>query len=345
MHFYKNRKVLITGGASFIGSHLVDRLLDLQARVTVVDDLSSGRLENLKDSMARIKFYQGDLRQQTVAKEVMQGQEIVFHLANIHGGRGFIDSHPGEIVQNFLIDGNIFYMACQMGVNRICFTSSACVYPITLQEDPAKIGVIYLEESMADPFVPGKALADREYGWAKLMAEMSLRAYHQQFGLKGVSCRLFSVYGPRENESHSIIALIGKALLKQDPYEIWGSGQQNRNFTYVSDIIEGLLLATEKITDCRAVNIGGNEFVKIADAARLICDLVGHRPKEFFFDTSKPEGVHTRVASTENQQKWLSFKPKVSFIEGLKNTIDWYIKNVDLKLLKKELGNKLFERK
>ena len=191
----------------------------------------------------------------------MKSQELVFHLANIHGGRGFIDTHPGEIVQNFIIDGNVFKSAYENQVERVCYISSACVYPIDLQFGNQEI--CYLTEEMADPFQKNKAFADGEYGWGKLMGEMSLRAYHKQYGIKGVSCRLFTVYGPRENESHAIIALIAKAIIQQDPYEIWGTGQQVRNFTYVSDIITGLLLAMEKIEDCRAINIGTSEMIKV----------------------------------------------------------------------------------
>jgi nucleoside-diphosphate-sugar epimerase len=198
---------------------------------------------------------------------------------------------------------------------------------------------------MADPFKEGAALADGEYGWAKFMGEMALKAYNKQYNLKGVSCRLFTVYGPRENESHAIIAFIAKALLNQDPFEIWGTGNQDRNFTYVDDIVDGLLLASEKITDCSSINIGTDEITKIIDAVKVVCDIVGHSPSEFFCDTSKPEGVHARAASIENQEKILNFSPKTQFKDGIKKTIDWYKDKIDLEEVKKNLETKLFERK
>lgn len=342
--FFDNKNVLVTGGASFIGSHLVDRLLALGARVTVVDDLSSGRLENLSESIERITFVEGDLRLQSVANEVIDNQQIVFHLANIHGGRGFIDTHPGEIVQNLMIDGNVFYAAHLRGVERVCYTSSACVYPTDLQSADLAHQARYLSEDMADPFRKNCALADGEYGWCKLMGEMALSAYHKQFGLKGVSCRLFTVYGSRENETHAIIAFVAKALIKQDPYVIWGSGQQDRNFTYVDDVVEGMLRATELIEDCRGVNIGTDEIVKIVDAAKTVCQLVGHNPRKFFFDRDKPEGVHARAAATDNQEKWLNWKPRTKFEDGIQATVDWYRGQVDLDVLKKQLDRKLMER-
>ncbi|MEI6541826.1 MAG: NAD-dependent epimerase/dehydratase family protein [Planctomycetota bacterium] len=344
MSFYANKNVLVTGGASFIGSHLVDALVEDGAHVTVVDDLSSGVLDNLDLTLKKIKFIEGDLRIQSVADESTQGAEIVFHLANIHGGRGFIETHPGEIVQNFMIDGNVFYFSHKNGVERVCYTSSACAYPTNLQGDDPEKQIRYLSEEMADPFKEGAALADGEYGWAKFMGEMALKAYNKQFSLRGVSCRLFTVYGPRENESHAIIAFISRALLRQDPYEIWGSGQQDRNFTYVDDIVQGLLRATERITDCRAVNLGTDEITKIADAARTVCGIVGHEPEEYYFDLTKPEGVYARAASIKNQKKWLGWTPQMSFADGIQKTVDWYAQNVDLEALRVDFERRLFER-
>ena len=343
--FFKNKKVLVTGGACFIGSFLVESLLADGAIVTVVDDLSSGKLENLDEVKDKIEFIMGDLRDGNVTNRVTQGKDIVFHLANIHGGRGFIETHPGELSQNFLIDGNVFYYSHLNNVDRVVYTSSACAYPTNLQvADPIK-QVRYLSEEMADPFTEGAALSDGEYGWAKFMGEMALKAYNKQFGTKGVSCRLFTVYGPRENESHAIIAFVAKAMIKQDPYEVWGTGQQDRNFTYVSDIVDGLKLACEKITDCRSVNIGTSEITKIADAVQTVCDIMGHKPSRgFFFDTSKPEGVHARAASTANQEMWLGWKPSVSFRDGIAKTIEWYRANRNAEDLKQNFERKLFER-
>ena len=197
---------------------------------------------------------------------------------------------------------------------------------------------------MADPFVEGAALADGEYGWAKFMGEMALKAYHKQFGQKGVSCRLFTVYGPRENESHAIIAFIGKALLKQDPFEIWGSGQQDRNFTYVSDVVDGMLAATEKIEDCSPINIGTSEITKIIDAVKTVCELTGHEPSEYFCDTSKPEGVFARAASTSKQQALLNWEPSTSFEVGIAKTIKHYKENTSYERIRDNITNKLFDR-
>jgi len=342
--FYRNKRVLVTGGCSFIGSHLSEKLVAEGAIVTIIDDLSSGELVNIEGIKDDVKFILGDLRLSETARAASEGQQILFHLANIHGGRGFIETHPGEISQNFLIDGNVFLAAHLSGVERICYTSSACAYPVNLQSANKEEQVRHLEEEMADPFVEGASLADGEYGWAKFMGEMALKAYNKQFGQKGVSCRLFTVYGPRENESHAIIAFIAKALMKQEPYEIWGSGQQDRNFTYVDDVVQGIMLAAELIDDCRPINIGTDEITKIVDAAILACKLVGHTPKTINFDTSKPEGVHARAASVRNQELLLKWRPKVSFEQGLLWTVDWYRNRHSLEDIKSAVEHKLFSR-
>jgi len=156
--------VLVTGGASFIGSHLVDKLVRLGAEVTVVDNLSSGRLENLSDSIEKIRFVKMDLEycDAEKIKEIFKGIDIVFHLAATHGGRGYIDAHPAEVCSNFAIDHHVFEAACRAGVEKVVFASSACVYPPRLQADVESDYL--LREDDSDPFKLDKPLsADIEY--------------------------------------------------------------------------------------------------------------------------------------------------------------------------------------
>lgn len=336
-------KVVVTGGASFIGSHLVERLLTIGHRVTVIDDLSSGKKEYLDINSPDFQFIEGDLRDSSCAIQNISGADYVYHLANIHGGRGFIETHPGEIAQNFLIDGNVF-RAAQLTQAGVCYTSSACAYPVDLQTANSKDATRYLEESMANPFVKGGSNADGVYGWAKFMGELALKSYHEQFGIQGVSCRLFTVYGPRENESHAIIAFIARALLRQDPYVIWGSGTQDRNFTYVDDVVTGLIKAATEIHDCTPINIGTSEITTIFDAAKTVCELLNFSPFSFEFDTTKPEGVNARAASVAMQVEKLHWQPETTFREGIAKTIDWYANQVKLSELEKQFELKLFER-
>lgn len=169
MSFWNGKKVLVTSGASFIGSHLTDKLVNHGAKVRVADDLSSGRLENLHQSIDQIDFVKGDLRDRAFARQSLEDIDIVFHLAARHGGRGFIDTHPADCASNMVLDGIVFNEAMRAEVDRVCFASSACVYPTSLQDKPTNGNMTYLREDWADPFKEGGAFYDGEYGWAKLM--------------------------------------------------------------------------------------------------------------------------------------------------------------------------------
>lgn len=336
--------VLVTGGASFIGSHLVDRLVEAGARVRVADDLSSGTLDNLSLSIERVEFRLGDLRDRAFARESVHGQAVVFHLAAAHGGRGFIDTHPADCASNLVLDGTVVDESWKAGVERVCFASSACVYPVNLQEKPVDGNTVLLREEWASPFEEGRAAADGEYGWAKLMGEMTLGAYWKQHGLKSVSCRLFTAYGERENETHAVIALIAKAFVEMDPYEIWGDGQQDRNFTYVGDIVEGMMRAALAVENASAVNVGTSEHIRIVDAARAIFAETGWEPNEIFFDTSKPVGVYSRSADLTRARAVLGWEPQTPFAAGLKPTVEWYYGHRDRDEVASKLGLLLSER-
>src|SRR5712692_2369830 len=144
MGYWSGTRVLVTGGASFIGSHLVDKLVSLGATIRVADDLSSGKLENLQASVNHVEFRKGDLRDREFTKQVMQGIEVVFHLAACHGGRGFIDTHPADCATNMILDGTVFNEAWRARVAKVCFASSACVYPVQHQGKPVAGKTVYL---------------------------------------------------------------------------------------------------------------------------------------------------------------------------------------------------------
>lgn len=344
MGYWNRTHVLVTGGASFIGSHLVDRLIALGASVRVADDLSSGKLDNLHLSRDRVDFHRGDLRDRDFTRRVTEGMDVVFHLAACHGGRGFIDTHPADCASNLVLDGIVFDEAHRAHVRKVCYASSACVYPTQLQAAAAKDKTAYLNEEWADPFRAGCAAADGEYGWAKLMGEMTLRAYWKQYGLESVCCRLFTAYGERENETHAIIALIAKAFIRMDPYEIWGNGEQDRNFTYVGDIVEGMIRAAERVGGATPVNVGTAEHIKVIDAARSVFSAMGFSPAAIAFDTSKPVGVFSRAADLTRARALLEWEPTVSFEHGLERTIKWYTETHDAADVAARLGVITLER-
>lgn len=336
---WKKKKVLVTGGASFIGSNLVDKLVNLGAKVRVVDDLSSGKKANIWEhiKLGAVEFIKGDLREPGVARKATKGIDVVIHFAGDHGGRGYIDLHQAGPASNFLLDGLIFWESLKNGVEKIVFASSGCIYPKYLQNDPNK--KFYLTEDMAGPPYD----ADNIYGYAKMMAELTLKAYYQEYGLKTASCRFFTVYGPRGKEDHAVIAMIAKAFINQDPFEVWGNGKQIRNWTYVDDIVDGVILTAEKIDDGTAVNLGTMERIKVIDAVREVLRYTGHKAKIKLL-TDMPTGPMNRVASNLLARKLLGWEPKVKFFDGLHKTIDWYFSTKDRNEIKKMLQRALTER-
>jgi nucleoside-diphosphate-sugar epimerase len=217
----------------------VDALLERGARVYVVDDLSSGKFSNIADHVknGRVSFTEADLREPGVTRAAMKGIQTVFHLAADHGGRGYVDLHQAGPASNLFLDGVVFWEAVKAGVEKIVYASSGCVYPNYMQTDVDK--EIYLREEDVKP--PHDA--DNMYGWAKLMAELTLQAYHREHGIGTASCRYFTVYGPRGVENHAVIAMIARAFVGQNPFDVWGDGQQIRNWTHVDDIVSGTILA------------------------------------------------------------------------------------------------------
>jgi len=333
-------KILVTGGASFIGSHLCDVLIERGARgIRVIDDLTSGVLSNIQNHIDKfsVEFMQGDLLQQSVAEEAVRDVDVVFHLAAIHGGRGYVDLHQGPCAQNLALDGMLVKAAHEAGVDRFVFASSGCVYPNHIQTDVSD--ELYLTEDMVGPPYD----ADNMYGWAKLMTEMTLEHYHRDFGFKSASCRFFTVYGERGVENHAVIAMIARAFIGQDPFDVWGDGTQIRNWTYVGDIVEGMVLAAEHIKDATAVNLGTEERVRVIDAVEEVLRYTGHRA-EIKFRPEMPTGPLNRVASNRLAKDLLGWEPKVSFIEGLHRTVDWYFGTKDRDQVRETLTQMLTER-
>jgi nucleoside-diphosphate-sugar epimerase len=316
---WTNKKVLVTGGTSFIGSHLVDALVERGAKVHVVDDLTSGRRSNLENHLksGRVSLVEADLREPGVTRAAMKGIQVVFHLAADHGGRGYVDLHQAGPASNLFLDGLVFWEAVKAGVEKVVYASSGCVYPNYMQTDPKK--EIYLREEDVKP--PHDA--DNMYGWAKLMAELTLQSYHREHKLGAASCRYFTVYGPRGVENHAVIAMIARAFVRQDPFEVWGDGTQIRNWTYVEDIVSGTILAAEKIKDGTAVNLGTMERVTVLDAVHMVTERAGYKP-EIRLRRDMPTGPINRVADNHLAKTLLGWEPKTPFREGLRKTMDWY---------------------
>jgi len=332
-------KTLVTGGASFIGSHLVDALVERGATVRVVDNLTSGELENIRAHVEAggVEFTRANLADPRVAAEAVRGMDIVFHLAADHGGRGYLELHQVACAANLALDSVVFAACRSAGVAKVIYASSGCVYPNNLQMDPGQM--VYLTENMVGP--PYEA--DGMYGWAKLMAEKTLRAYSTETGMKSASCRYFTVYGERGHESHAVIAMIARAFIRQDPFVVWGDGEQIRNWTHVSDIVRGTILAAETIDDGAAVNLGTMERTRVIDAAREVLRYTGHSAR-IELHPEMPTGPLNRVADNSLARRLLGWDPQLKFVDGLHKTIDWYCSANDRVEVARSLAGRLTER-
>jgi nucleoside-diphosphate-sugar epimerase len=237
------------------------------------------------------------------------------------------------------LDNIVYEAAAENGVDRISFASSACTYPTDIQTERQR-----LSEDMVSFDERGGAYADEVYGWAKLMGERSLLAYQEQYDIDTSIVRIFTAYGPRENETHAIVAFMAKAYAGQDPFQIWGDGEQTRNFTYVKDITRALRLAAENVTDGTPVNAGISRYVTMNEAVDVIFDHLDWEPDEINYMTDKPEGVRHRAADTTRAAELLGWEPQYTVEEGIKNTLDWYIDARDKEYVQENLETLLHER-
>jgi len=340
-HVYSGRSVLVTGGASFIGSHLVDALLALGALVTVVDDFSSGSEENLPLGHGALSIAKVDLSD-SAPLDLFNGIETVFHLAAIHGGRGFIETSPARMLENLKIDHNVFSAAKDSGVKKIVFASSACAYPTGLQKKSPQRN--FLSESHSGQ-MGDQPLPDGLYGWTKLIGEYQLEQIFARSSVVARSARIFTAFGERENESHAAIALIAKGVLRLDPFPVWGDGNQTRNFTYVTDTVAGLIsLGSDNDPGFEICNVGTDEHVTVREFISEVFEQLDWLPEKIDYQLDKPVGVASRSSDNSKIFARYEWKPKVSLSEGVKRTLDWYVSKDDKPKTVDELEQKLMAR-
>ena len=314
---WKNKRVLITGGAGFIGSYLTELIVQEAATVTVVDDLSRGQLGHLARVINDIRFVQADLRYLDACEGVCSGQDVVLNLAAPVFGLEYSVRHHGEMLtSSLMISSNVLEAARRKGVSRCLVCSSSCVYP-----DDA---LVPTPESEAERGSPESA--NRGYGWAKRIAEAQAQYYAEEYGMEIAIGRPFNAYGPRDyiegEKAHVIPALIQKALTAAEPIRVWGSGNQTRSFVHARDIALGLKLITERYACADPVNIGHDEETTIRDLITRICRLAA-KPCEVVFDTSKPEGAGRKAADTTKLRAvTLGFVPSVTLDQGLEEMLD-----------------------
>lgn len=319
MGFWDKKKVLVTGGAGFIGSHVVEELYrrGKGVKVTVADDLRNGSRANLA-KVKDVKLLDADLLDFEACKKACKGQDIVLNLVAKVGGVGYNARHPGTMFRdNISLQNNMLEAARLAKVERFLVVSSACVYP--------KLCTIPTPET--EGFKDWPEDTNDGYGWAKRMFEFQAMAYHREFGMRFAIARPYNCYGPRDHfdpeVSHVIPALIRRVLDGEDPVRVWGDGTQTRAFLYVEDLARGLLEVTERYAECDPVNLGTTEEVSIRQLVGMVLEACGSTAKAEF-DPSKPSGQPRRNCDNTKALNKVGYKTQVSLKEGLRRTVDWY---------------------
>ncbi len=320
--FFKNKKILVTGGAGFIGSHVVEMLVAQGALVTVPLRSKESKTDFLDAVKNNITLAYDDLNDMKHCLQFTKDKEIVMHLAARVGGVEYNIKHSGSIFrENVTIFMNILEASRLNKVERFLTVSSACVYP--------RFCTIPTPEEEGFKDTPEQT--NEGYGWAKRMEEFLSQAYAKEYGMKIAIARPYNAYGPRDNfdpnSSHVIPALIKRVFDGENPLRVWGDGKQTRSFLYVEDFCRGLLLMIEKYPVADPINIGANDEISIKQLIELIVKISGKKIK-VDFDTSKPQGQPRRNCDTRKAEKILGFKAQVSLEEGLKKTIEWYKKDL-----------------
>lgn len=316
-NFFKGKKVLITGGAGFIGSHLAEKLVEIGAEVIVADNLSRGRIENLANVLNKIEFRKVDLTDLYACIEVSKGVDFIFHLASNVGGIHYISKRNVEqLTPSAIMNLNMLEAARINDVENFLFTSSACIYRATSE------GLNIFKEEDGYPANPPTT-----YGWAKILGEIACKAYYKDYGIKCSVVRIFNAYGERENLdlkwAHVIPSLIRKAIMyPKERFVIMGDGSQQRAFLYVKDCVEGLLLAMLKANDAEPLNLGSSELISIKELAMKIISIL-NKDVKIEYDLSAIIGVKKYCADLKKMKEKLEWEPKTSLDEGLRRTIEW----------------------
>jgi len=312
------RKILITGGAGFIGSHLVSRLVERGDTVTVVDDLSRGSLLTLDATTKKIRFEQRDLRCEDGLAEIFHGHEVVFNLAALNTG---VDYDLGRTQTMF--EDNMLLQLIPLrvagrtkSIKKFIQISSASVYSRAAMENQVPTP----EDADTSNPEPSKL----GYALAKKMGENLAGWYAENSQLKTVVARFINVYGENDNfddKGHFIPVMIRKFLEAKKEVQVFGSGKQKRSFLYVADAVEALLALEKKGKNGEPYNIDAGEEHSVKEVVEHISQLLGMPRLKIIYDTTKPEGSQRRLLDSSKLEK-LGWSPQVSFEIGLKKTVE-----------------------
>ncbi|MGH9918666.1 MAG: NAD-dependent epimerase/dehydratase family protein [Nitrososphaerales archaeon] len=315
-------KVAVTGGAGFLGSHIVRRLSDEGRDFSIVDDFSSGSLRNLADLGVRRKCVVGDLRDYAFARRSLRGADTVFHFAAEVGSVSYLHgSNARELAamqSNVIIDANVFKACLENRVRTVIYASSVSVYPF---DEQLGSHTRFREEDAERKVNP-----EGGYGWAKYIAEKQLSL------MSDISCgvaRIFHAYGKniylKPDRSQVIASLIRKAVrYPAEDFVVWGDGSQRRCFVYIDDALEALMKLEKHVMDrgSLTVNVGSTEETTVRDLAERVIGL-SKKDIPLRFDESKLTGALNRMPNLDRAKRVLGWTPTISFSKGLKATFDW----------------------
>lgn len=303
--------ILITGGAGFLGSFIVEKLI--RERGVNIESIRVPRSKNL------------DLRRWDDCVKAVEDIDVVIHLAARVGGIGFNQRNPATLFYDNAVMGvQIIEAARQKGVQKFVALGTICAYPKFTR-------VPFKEEDLWNGF-PEETNAP--YGIAKKILLVQAQAYRAQYGFNAIYLLPVNLYGPRDNfdpeSSHVIPAIIKKMVdakrAGKNEVVVWGTGKVSREFLYVEDAAEGILLATEKYDKPDPINLGVGKEITIKELVELIAKLTGYDGK-VIWDHEKPDGQPRRYLDTTRARKEFGFIAKTDLVEGLKKTINWYSKN------------------
>ena len=317
-------RCLVTGGAGFIGSHIVDALVQRGDEVCVFDNLSSGKKENLSHHQNKVRFILGDVRDEAAVKEAVKGVDYVFHLAAMRAVQQSVDN-PGETNEaNVTGTLNFLLASKQAKVKRLIFTSSSSVYGDN-DEYPVK------ETARPNPLSP--------YAASKIMGEYYGRIFTKLYGLETVSLRYFNVFGPRQNPKSiysAVIPIFMDCLVNGKSPEIHWDGKQSRDFSYVDNVVLGNLLAAEAPGVAGEVfNIACHDEYSVLDIFNNLKEILKVKDIEPVFKPKRPGDVRRSFADISKAEKLLGFKVQTRFRQGLEKTVQWFL---DSGIVKKRVG-------
>lgn len=317
-NYWLNKRVIVTGGAGFLGSFLVEKLKVRGAAEVLIPRVEQYNLVDIADIRRMYDDY--------ILPTASNLQTIVIHLAALAGGIGANRSRPADFFYiNLMMGVQLMHEAWIRHIDKFVAIGTICAYP---KFTPMP----FREENLWDGY-PEETNAP--YGLAKKMLLVQAQAYREQYGFNAIYLLPVNLYGPRDNfdlqTSHVIPALIRKFIEAQERGDrqvvLWGDGSPTREFLYVEDACEGILLATERYDSAEPVNLGSGMEISIKDLAHLIARLTSYTG-EFVWDTSKPNGQPRRALDVTRAEKHFGFRAQMPFEEGLRRTIEWYRKNM-----------------